>query len=66
MLASILLKEEEELTPELLERAVRALRRIHLRQQIWRESSENCSRTKGQDQSSETNCFGSSNASSGP
>lgn len=33
MLASILLKEEEELTPEILEAAVRALRRIHLRRQ---------------------------------
>jgi DNA primase len=31
MLASILLKEDEELTPEVLEAAVRALRRIHLR-----------------------------------
>jgi DNA primase len=31
MLASILLKEEEELTAEILEAAVRALRRIHLR-----------------------------------
>ena len=31
MLALILLKEEEELTAEVLEAAVRALRRIHLR-----------------------------------
>ncbi len=31
LLASILLKEEEELTAEILEAAVRALRRIHLR-----------------------------------
>ena len=31
MLASILLKEDEELTAEVLEGAVRALRRIHLR-----------------------------------
>jgi DNA primase len=31
MLALILLKEDEELTPEVLEAAVRALRRIHLR-----------------------------------
>jgi DNA primase len=31
LLASILLKEDEELTPDLLESAVRALRRIHLR-----------------------------------
>ncbi len=34
MLASILLKEEEELTAEILEAAVRALRRIHLRRQL--------------------------------
>jgi DNA primase len=33
MLASILLKEDEALTPEGLEAAVRALRRIHLRRQ---------------------------------
>jgi len=33
MLASILLKEEEELTAEILEAAVRALRRVHLRRQ---------------------------------
>jgi DNA primase len=33
LLATILLKEEEELTPEVLEAAVRALRRIHLRRQ---------------------------------
>ena len=31
MLASILLKEDEELTAEVLEAAVRALRRIHLK-----------------------------------
>jgi DNA primase len=31
MLASVLFKEEEELTPEIVEAAVRALRRIHLR-----------------------------------
>jgi len=31
LLAAILLKEEEELTPEILEAAVRALRRIHLK-----------------------------------
>jgi len=31
LLASILLKEEEELTPEIVEAAVRALRRIHLK-----------------------------------
>jgi DNA primase len=34
MLASILLKEEEELTAEILEAAVRALRRIHLRRRL--------------------------------
>jgi DNA primase len=33
-LASILLKEEEELSPERLEGAVRALRRIHLRRRL--------------------------------
>jgi DNA primase len=40
LLASILLKEEEELTADILEAAVRALRRIHLRrrqEQIQRE-----------------------------
>jgi DNA primase len=31
MLASILLKEEEDLSPEIVEAAVRALRRVHLR-----------------------------------
>ena len=31
MLAAILLKEDEELTAEVLEAAVRALRRVHLR-----------------------------------
>jgi len=34
MLASLLLKEDEELTAERLEGAVRALRRIHLRRQL--------------------------------
>jgi DNA primase len=34
LLASILMNEEEELTPENLEGAVRALRRIHLRRQL--------------------------------
>jgi len=34
MLAAILLKEEEELTAEILEAAVRALRRVHLRRQL--------------------------------
>ena len=33
MLATILLKEDEDLTAEVLEAAVRALRRIHLRRQ---------------------------------
>jgi len=43
MLASILLKEDEELTAERLEGAVRALRRIHLRrklEQVQRELSK--------------------------
>ncbi len=34
LLASILLKEEEELTAEILEAAVRALRRVHLRRKL--------------------------------
>ena len=34
MLASILLKEDEELTAERLEGAVRALRRIHIRRHL--------------------------------
>jgi len=34
LLASILMHEDEELTPENLEGAVRALRRIHLRRQL--------------------------------
>jgi DNA primase len=34
LLASILMQEEEELTPETLEGAVRALRRIHLRRRL--------------------------------
>jgi DNA primase len=34
LLASILLKEEEELTAEILEAAVRALRRVHLKRQL--------------------------------
>jgi len=34
MLASILLKEEEDLTAEILEAAVRALRRVHLRRRL--------------------------------
>jgi len=33
MLATILLKEDEELTAEVVEAAVRALRRIHLKRQ---------------------------------
>ena len=40
LLASILLKEDEELTPELLERAVRALRKIRSRRQIERVQRE--------------------------
>jgi DNA primase len=34
LLASILLKEEEELTAEILEAAVRALRRVHLKRKL--------------------------------
>jgi len=40
MLATILLKEDEDLTPEIVEAAVRALRRIHLKrrqEQVQRE-----------------------------
>jgi DNA primase len=40
MLASILLKEEEELTAERLEGAVRALRRIHLRRKLEQAQRE--------------------------
>jgi hypothetical protein len=40
MLASILMHEDEELTPETLEGAVRALRRIHLRRQLDRVQQE--------------------------
>jgi DNA primase len=48
LLASILLKEDEELTPELLERAVRALRKIHLKRDMARVLRELRSE-KGQD-----------------
>lgn len=34
LLATILMNEDEELTPEILEAAVRALRRIHMRRQL--------------------------------
>ncbi len=34
LLATILLKEDEDLTPELLDRAVRALRKIHLKRSL--------------------------------
>jgi DNA primase len=40
MLASILLKEDEELSPERLEGAVRALRRMHLRRRLERVQRE--------------------------
>jgi hypothetical protein len=40
MLASILLNEEEELSPERLEGAVRALRRIHLRRRLEQTQQE--------------------------
>ncbi|HEY6465503.1 MAG TPA: toprim domain-containing protein, partial [Candidatus Acidoferrales bacterium] len=39
-LATILLKEDEELTPELLERAVRALQKIHLKREMTRVLTE--------------------------
>ena len=39
-LATILLKEDEELTPELLERAVRALQKIHLKREMTRVLAE--------------------------
>ena len=48
LLASILLKEDEELTPELLERAVRALRKIHFKRDMARVLRELQSE-KGQD-----------------
>src|SRR5579864_6261114 len=51
LLASILLKEEEELTAERLEGAVRALRRIHLRrrlEQVQRELQSSRGREPGQ------------------
>jgi DNA primase len=51
LLASILLKEEEELTAERLEGAVRALRRIHLRrrlEQVQRELQSSRGRETGQ------------------
>jgi DNA primase len=40
LLASVLLKEEEELTPERLDGAVRALRRIHLRRLLEQVQTE--------------------------
>ncbi len=51
LLASILLKEDEELTAERLEGAVRALRRIHLRrrlEQVQRELQSGRGREPGQ------------------
>jgi DNA primase len=51
LLASILLKEEEELTAERLEGAIRALRRIHLRrrlEQVQRELQSSPGREPGQ------------------
>ena len=45
MLASILLKEDEELTAERLEGAVRALRRIHLRRRLEQVQRELTSQT---------------------
>ena len=40
LLASILMDEDEELTPENLEGAVRALRRIHLRRRLEQVQQE--------------------------
>jgi len=40
LLATILIHEEEELTPEVLEAAVRALRRIHLKREQERVRQE--------------------------
>ena len=40
LLASILMQEDEELTPETLEGAVRALRRIHLRRRLEQVQQE--------------------------
>ena len=48
LLALILFKEDEELTPELLERAVRALRKIHFKRDMTRVLRELQSE-KGQD-----------------
>jgi hypothetical protein len=40
LLATILMNEDEELTPEILEAAVRALRRIHLKREQERVQQE--------------------------
>ena len=48
LLASILMKDDEELTPERLEGAVRALRRIQLRRKLERVQRE-LQTTRGQE-----------------
>ncbi len=65
MLATILLKEDEELTPELLERAVRALQKIHLKREMTRLLAE-CARTKETMQTIATNYCVNWKESSGP
>jgi hypothetical protein len=40
LLATILMNEDEELTPETLEGAVRALRRVHLRRRLEQVQQE--------------------------
>jgi DNA primase len=47
LLASILLKEDEDLTAELLERAVRALRKIHIKRELERVQRELTSNRSG-------------------
>ena len=56
MLASILLKEDEELSPERLEGAVRALRRIHLRRRLEHVQRELTKPGVSDDKSTGTNC----------
>jgi hypothetical protein len=48
LLASVLMKDDEELTPERLEGAVRALRRIQLRRKLERVQRE-LQATRGQE-----------------
>ena len=49
LLAAILMKDDEELSAERLEGAVRALRRIQLRRKLERVQTANCRRTRGQE-----------------